>query len=66
MPSSYHRRTPPTAHQGIERKIRGVQKKLRRVQQIEEQAANGQVLDAGQQATTSPPHAINRAVVSFE
>ena len=38
------------ATQGIERKIRGVQKKLRRVQQIEEQAANGQVLDAGQQA----------------
>lgn len=35
---------------GLERKIRGVQKKLRRVQQIEEQAANGHALDSGQLA----------------
>tara|TARA_B100000513_G_scaffold186804_1_gene108818 strand:+ start:104 stop:769 length:666 start_codon:yes stop_codon:yes gene_type:complete len=33
----------------LEKKIRGVQKKLRRVQQIEQQAGSGQALDSGQQ-----------------
>jgi len=37
----------------LEKKIRGVQKKLRRVQTIEEQATAGQALDAGQQALRS-------------
>jgi len=37
----------------LEKKIRGVQKKLRRVQQIEEQAGNGLALDSGQQTLRS-------------